>query len=88
MGPVNDGIHRRYGRLFAALQFFQRAESRFFLLAGVNEVLEACGHSESADINMLHFLLYTYGNKNLSLEANELILNLTIKDISETERFG
>ena len=53
------------------------------LLAGVNDVLRACGHSESADINMLQLLLY--GNKNLPLEANKMILNLTIKYISETE---
>ena len=59
---------------------------RCSLLAGVNDVLEACGHSENADINMLQLLLY--GNKNLPLEANKMILNLTIKYISETERFG
>ena len=61
-------------------------EQRCSLLAGVNDVIKACGHCESADINMLQLLLY--GNKYLPLEANKLILNLTIKYISETERFG
>ena len=56
------------------------------ILAGVNDVLRACGHPESADINMLQLLLY--GNNNLPFEANKMILNLTIKYISETERFG
>ena len=61
-------------------------EQRCSLLAGVNDVLKACGHSESAYINMLQLLLYE--NKYLPLEANKLILDLTIKYISETERFG
>ena len=45
--------------------------------------LEACGYSEGADINMLQLLLYA--NKNLPLEANKIILNLTIKYISENK---
>ena len=57
-----------------------------YFLSIQSKHFEACGHSESADINMLQLLLY--GNKYLPLEANKLILNLTIKYISETERFG
>ena len=56
------------------------------LLAGVNHVLEACGYSEAANINTLQLPLY--GNKNLPLEANKIILNVTVKYISEKERFG
>ena len=56
------------------------------IIDGINDVFEACGHSESADINALQLLLC--GNKNLPLEANKMILNLTSKYISETERFG
>ena len=83
MCPVNDGIEDTEHFLLLCNSF---REQRCSLLAGVNDVLEACGHSESADINMLQLLLY--GNKNLPLEANKMILNLTIKYISETERFG
>ena len=83
MCPVNDGIEDTERFLLLCNSF---TEQRFSLLAGVNDVLEACGHSESADINMLQNLLY--GNKHLPLEANKMILNLTIKYISETERFG
>ena len=61
-------------------------EQRCSLLASVSDVLEACGHSESADINMLQLLLYR--NKDLSFEANKMMLDLTTKYISETERFG
>ena len=83
MCPVNDGIEDTEHFLLLCNSFRQQ---RCSLLAGVNNVLEACGHSESADINMLQLLLY--GNKNLPLEANKMILNLTIKYISETERLG
>ena len=82
MCPVNDGIEdtEHYLLLCNSLR-----EQRCSLLAGVNDVLEACGHSESADINMLQLLLC--GNKNMPLEANKLILTLTINYISETDRF-
>ena len=83
MCPVNDGIEDTEHFLLLCNSFRQQ---RCSLLTGVNDVLEACGHSESADINMLQLLLC--GNKNLPLEANKMILNLTIKYISETERFG
>ena len=83
MCPVNDGIEDTEHFLLLCNSF---REQRFSLLAGVNDVLEACGHSESADINMLQILLY--GNEHLPLEANKMILNLTIKYNSETERFG
>ena len=72
------------GSLLAALQFFQR--HRCSLLASFTDVVEACGYSEGAHINMLQLLLY--GSKNLLLEANKIILNLIIKCITETERFG
>ena len=81
--PVNDGIEDTEHFLLLCNSFRQQ---RCSLLARVNDVLEPCGHSESADINMLQLLLY--GNKNLPLEANKMILNLSIKYISETERFG
>ena len=47
--------------------------------------VEAYGYSEAPDNNILQLLLY--GNKNLPLEANRLILNATISYIFETERF-
>ena len=60
-------------------------EHRRSLLASVNVVLEAYGYSEALDINILQLL--PYGNKNLHLEANRLILNATMNYIFETERF-
>ena len=83
MCQVNDGIEDTEHFLLLCNSF---RKQRCSLLAGVNDVLRACGHSESADINMLQLLLY--GNKNLPLEANNMILNSTIKYISETECFG
>ena len=49
------------------------------------DVLEACGTYESSDINMLQLLLY---GKKFVHRTNKIILNFTIKYISETERFG
>ena len=46
------------------------------VLAGVNDVLKACGYSKGSDINMLQ--LFPHRNKNLPLEAKHLILNLSI----------
>ena len=46
------------------------------LLAGVNDALDAFRYFKSADINILQPLLY--GNKNLPLKANEIILKLGI----------
>ena len=60
-------------------------EYRRSLLAGANDVLQTYGYSEAPGYNILQLLLY--GDKNLPLEANVLILNLTIKFILETERF-
>ena len=60
-------------------------EHRHNLLTGVNDVLEAYGYSEAPENNILQLLLY--GNKNLPLEANRLILNATMNYIFETERF-
>ena len=57
-------------------------EQRCSLLAGVSDILESCGCSEGAHINFLQLL--QYGNKHLPLEANEIILDLTIDYISET----
>ena len=84
MCPVNDGIEDTEHFLLLCNSFRQQRCS--LLAGGVNDVLRACGHPESADINMLQLLLY--GNKNFPFEANKMILNLTIKYISETERFG
>ena len=81
--PVNDGIEDTEHFVLLCNSF---REQRFNLHAGVNDVLKACENSESADINRLQILLY--GNKHLPLEANKIITNLTIKYISETERFG
>ena len=83
MCPVNDGVEDTEHILLLFNSFREQICS---LLAGVNDVLEACGHFESADINMLQ--LFLYGNKYLPLEANKLIFNVTMKYISETERFG
>ena len=82
MCPVDDGIE--YTEHFLLLCNAFRVE-RCSLLAGVNDVLEDYGFSEGADTKMLQLLLY--GKKNLPLEANKIILNLTIKYISEKERF-
>ena len=83
MCPANDGIEDAEHFLLLCNSF---REQRCSLLAGVNDVLEDYGYSEGADTKMLILLLY--GNKHLPLEANKIILNLTIKYISETERFG
>ena len=56
-------------------------EYRRSLLAGANDVLQTYGYPEAPGYNILQLLLY--GDK-----ANALILNLTIKIILETERFG
>ena len=72
-----------YGFLLLCNSF---REQRCNLLTGFNDILDACGYSESTDINMLQLLLY--GNKNFPSEAKKMILTLTIKYISETERFA
>ena len=60
-------------------------EYRRSLLASANDVLQTYGYSEAPGNNIWHLLLY--GDENLPLEVNALILNLTIKFILETERF-
>ena len=82
MCSINDGIEDTEHFLLFCKSF---TEHRHNLLAGVNDVLEAYGYSEVPDNNTLQFLLY--GNKNLPLEANRLILNATMNYIFETERF-
>ena len=82
MCSINDGIEDTEHFLLLCNSF---AEHRRSLLAGVNDVLEAYGYSEAPDNNILQLLLY--GNKNLPLEVNRLILNATINYIFETERF-
>ena len=82
MCPINDGIEDTEHFLLLCNSF---REHRRSLLADVNDVLEAYGFSEVPDNNILQLLLY--GNKNLPLEANKLILNATMKYIFETERF-
>ena len=83
MCPVNDGIEDTE-HLLLLYNSFRKQRCR--VLAGVNDVLEACGYCEGAHINMLQLLLY--GNKKFPLETNKILLNLTIKYISETESFG
>ena len=82
MCPINDGIEDTEHLLLLCSSF---TEYRRSLLAGANDVLQTHGYSESLNSNILQILLY--GDKNLPLEANALILNLTIKFILETERF-
>ena len=82
MCSINDGIEDTEHFLLLCNSF---TEQRHDLLASVNDVLEAYGYSEAPDNNILQLLLY--GNKNLPLEANRLILNATISYIFETERF-
>ena len=55
------------------------------LLAGVNDVLKAYGYFEAPENNIMQLLLY--GNKNLPLEANRLVLNATMNYIFKTECF-
>ena len=66
MCPVNNGIEDTEHYLLHCNSF---REQRYCLLTGVNDVLEACGHSESADINTLQLLLYR--NKNFAMEVKE-----------------
>ena len=82
MCPINDGIEDTEHFLLRCSSF---TEYRRSLLAGANDVLQTHGYFESLGSNILQVLLY--GDKNLPLEANALILNLTIKFILETERF-
>ena len=85
--PINDGTEDTEPFLLLCHSFRER---RHGLLAGgsngVNDELEAYEYSEGSNIKMVQLLLN--GNKNLPSEANKLILNLAIKYISETERFG
>ena len=82
MCQVNDGIEDTEHFLLLCNSF---SEHRRNLLSGLNDVLEAYKHSNTSDINMLQLFLYV--SKHLPLEANKLILNLTITYISETKRF-
>ena len=82
MCSINDDIEDTEHFLLLCNSF---TEHRHNLLAGVNDVLEAYGYSEAPENNILQLLLY--GNKNLPLEANRLILNETMNYIFETERF-
>ena len=76
MCPTNDGIEDTEHFLLLCNSF---KEHRRNLLACVNNTLEAYGYSEAPDNDMLQLLFY--GNKNLPLEANRLILNATAKHI-------
>ena len=82
MCPINDGIEDTEHFLLLCNSF---TEYRRSLLAGANDVLQTYGYSEAPGDNTLQLLLY--GDESLPLEANALILNLTIKFILETERF-
>ena len=82
MCSINDGIEDTEHFLLLCNSF---TEHRRNILAGVNDVLEAYGYSEAPDNNILQLLLY--GNKNLPLEANRLILNATMNCIFEAECF-
>ena len=70
---------------FCCFAILSQSKDTNDLLASVNDVLEACGYSEAPDNIILQLRLY--GNKNLPLEANRLILNATMSYIFETERF-
>ena len=52
-------------------------EKRRNLLVSVNDILKANGKPKDLNDNILQILLY--GDKDLPLEANKQILNLTIK---------
>ena len=79
---TNDGIGDTEHFLLLCHSF---KESRRSLLAVVKNVLEAYVKPEALDSNILNILLY--GNEDFPLEANELILSLTIKYLLETKRF-
>ena len=81
MCPAHDGIEDT--EHFLLCHSFE--ENRRNLLAGVNDILKAHGKAEGLNENILQILLY--GDKDLPLEANKLILNLTIKYLFETKRF-
>ena len=76
MSRINDGIEDTEPFLLLCSSF---TEYRRSLLACANDVLQTYGYSESLGSNILQVLLY--GDKNLPLEANALILNITIKFI-------
>ena len=82
MCPINDGIEDTEHFLLHCNSFMEYRRS---LLAGANDVLQTYGYSEAPGDNILQLL--SYGDENLPLKANALILNLTIKFILETERF-
>ena len=82
MCSINDGTEDTEHFLLLCRSF---TEYRCSLLAGANDMLQMYGYSEAPSDNILQLLLY--GDENLPLEANSLILNLTIKFILETERF-
>ena len=82
MCPVNDGIEDTEHFLLLCNSF---TEYRRSLLASANDVLQTYGYSKAPGDNIVQLLLY--GDENLPLGANALILNLTIKFILETERF-
>ena len=78
MCSVNDGVEDTEYFLLLCNSF---NEHRHNFLAGVNDVLAAYEYYVSSDINMLELQLY--GSKYFSLEANYLILSLTINYIFE-----
>ena len=82
MCPINDGIEDTEHFLLHCNSFTEYIRSP---LAGANDVLKTYGYSEAPSDNISQLLLY--GDENLPLEANALILTLTIKFILETERF-
>ena len=61
-------------------------DNRRSLLAGISDVIKAYGIDVGLNDNMLQILLY--GDKDLTVEANKQILELTIKYILETKRFN
>ena len=83
MCPAHDGIEDTEQFLLLCHSF---EENRRNLLVGVNDILKAHGKAEGLNENILQILLY--GDKDLPLEANKLILNLTVKYLFEPKRFA
>ena len=82
MCSSHDGIEDTEHFLLLCHSF---EENRRNLLACVNDILKAYGKAEGLNGNILQILLY--GDKDLPLEANKLILNLTMKYMFDTIRF-
>ena len=82
MCPSNDGIEDTEHFLLLCPSFdLQRRD----LLAGVSAILRPFGHNNLSNKVLTQYLLY--GNKDLSIDLNRKIIELTLAFIHNTGRF-